>query len=75
MVQLTNRTRSNGGPLFGVKGPVIVGHGSSKADEIAAAVSTSVRYVDLGMVEIMREDLANMNEENAAKAAGSGAGR
>mgnify|MGYP003323394278 FL=1 len=29
MIQLTNRTRSNGGPLFGVKGPVIVGHGSS----------------------------------------------
>jgi len=75
MVQLTNRTRSNGGPLFGVKGPVIVGHGSSKADEISAAVSTAVRYVDLGMVEIMSEDLANMNKEVAAKAASSGAGR
>ena len=75
MVQLTNRTRSNGGPLFGVKGPVIVGHGSSKADEISAAVNTAVRYVDLGMVEIMREDLANMNEMIAAKAAGSGATR
>ena len=75
MVQLTNRTRSNGGPLFGVKGPVIVGHGSSKADEISAAVSTAVRYVDLGMVEIMREDLANMNDTIAAKAAGSGATR
>ena len=75
MVQLTNRTRSNGGPLFGVKGPVIVGHGSSKADEISAAVSTAVRYVDLRMVEIMREDLANMNDTIAAKAAGSGAAR
>ena len=75
MVQLTNRTRSNGGPLFGVKGPVIVGHGSSKADEISAAVSTAVRYVDLGMVEIMREDLANMNDMIAAKAAGSGVAR
>ena len=75
MVQLTNRTRSNGGPLFGVKGPVIVGHGSSKANEISDAVSTAVRYVDLGMVDIMSEDLANMNKENAAKAAGSGAGR
>ena len=75
MVQLTNRTRSNGGPLFGVKGPVIGGHGSSKADEISAAVSTAVRYVDLGMVEIMREDLANMNDTIAAKAAGSGATR
>ena len=75
MIQLTNRTRSNGGPLFGVKGPVIVGHGSSKADEITAAVSTAIRYVDLGMIEIMSEDLASVNKEAAAKAAGSGASR
>jgi glycerol-3-phosphate acyltransferase PlsX len=75
LIQLTNRTRSNGGPLFGVKGPVIVGHGSSKADEISAAVSTAVRYVDLDMVEIMQKDLASMNEEAVAKAASSGAGR
>ena len=75
IVQLTNRTRSNGGPLFGVKGPVIVGHGSSKSDEISAAISTAVRYVDLGMVEIMRADLANMNNMIAAKTTSSGAVR
>ena len=72
LVQLTNRTRTNGGPLFGVNGPVIVGHGSSRADEILAAISTAVRYVNLGMVDIMRQDLVSMNE---AKTTGSGAGR
>jgi len=72
LVQLTNRTRTNGGPLFGVNGPVIVGHGSSRADEILAAISTAVRYVNLGMVDIMRQDLVSMN---GAKTTGSGAGR
>ena len=77
LVQLTNRTRTNGGPLFGVNGPVILGHGSSRADEILAAVSTAVRYVQLGMVDIMRADLASMNksENQATKTTGSGAGR
>ncbi|MEE8464952.1 MAG: phosphate--acyl-ACP acyltransferase, partial [Dehalococcoidia bacterium] len=28
LIHLTNRTRTNGGPLFGVNGPVILGHGS-----------------------------------------------
>ena len=87
---MTNRTRTNGGPLFGVNGPVILGHGSSRADEILAAVNTSVRYVQLGLVEIMRADLASMNQNAGTqntgnksagskkagiKAAGSGAGR
>ena len=68
LVQLTNRTRTNGGPLFGVNGPVILGHGSSKSDEILAAISTSVRYVELGMVDIMRADLASMNAKSESGA-------
>ena len=80
LVRMTNRTRTNGGPLFGVNSPVILGHGSSRADEILAAVTTAVRYVRLGMVDIMREDLALMNQTGGTKAAGkkaagSGAGR
>ena len=69
LVLLTNRTRTNGGPLFGVKGPIILGHGSSKADEILAAVTTAARYVELGMVDIMREDLETMNRAEGNKAA------
>ena len=58
-----------------MKGPVIVGHGSSKADEITAAVNTAIRYVDLGMIEIMSGDLASVNKEAAAKVADSDASR
>ena len=75
LVLLTNRTRTNGGPLFGVKGPVILGHGSSKADEILAAVTTAARYVELGMVDIMREDLESMNKAAGNEAASSGPAR
>ena len=80
LVRLTNRTRTNGGPLFGVNSPVILGHGSSRADEILAAVSTAVRFVQLGLVDIMRQDLASMTKTGGKKAAGkketgSGAGR
>lgn len=67
LVRLTNRTRTNGGPLFGVNSPVILGHGSSRADEILAAVNTAVRYVQLGMVDIMREDLASMKKAGGTK--------
>ena len=77
MLQLTNRTRTNGGPLFGINGAVILGHGSSKADEIVAAISTAARYVQLGMVDIMREDLASMNQGAGTgnTEANTGAGR
>ena len=53
--QTTNRPRTMGGPLFGVNGAVIVGHGSSKADGIAGAIGTAVQYVQLGLQDSMRE--------------------
>ena len=67
LIGLTNRTRTNGGPLFGVNKPVILGHGSSRADEILAAVNTAVRYVNLGLVDVMREDLASMTHAGAGR--------
>ncbi|NQW23870.1 MAG: phosphate acyltransferase PlsX [SAR202 cluster bacterium] len=75
MLQLTNRTRTNGGPLFGINGAVILGHGSSGADEIVAAVTTAARYVELGMVDIMREDLASITKMAKTKPASTGAGQ
>jgi glycerol-3-phosphate acyltransferase PlsX len=60
--ETTNRPRAvGGGPLFGVNGPVIVGHGSCRADGVAGAVRTAVRYVELGLNDIMREELATLN--------------
>ena len=63
---LTNLPRTMGGPLFGVNGAVILGHGSCRADGVAGAISTAVRYVQMGLVQSMREELALMHNRKEA---------
>jgi glycerol-3-phosphate acyltransferase PlsX len=65
--QMTNLARRTGGPLFGVNGAVIVGHGSTRADEVAGAIATGVRYVELGLVDSMREELSEMHRRQTGK--------
>ncbi len=68
--ETTNRPRAvGGGPLFGVNGPVILGHGSCRADGVAGAVSIAVRYVQVGLLDTMRNELAVLNADQSAKAA------
>jgi len=62
---LTNLPRTMGGPLFGVNGAVVLGHGSCKADGVAGAINTAKRYVQLGLVESMRHELATMQRHQA----------
>ena len=57
---MTNLPRTMGGPLLGVNGAVIVGHGSSKADGMAGAVNTALRYLTAGLEEGMRQELAQI---------------
>ena len=64
--QTTNLPRVMGGPLFGVNGAVIVGHGSSKAEGVAGAVGTAVRYVQMGLLESMREELREISRTGLA---------
>jgi len=59
--QMMNLPRTMGGPLFGVNGAVVLGHGSCKGDEVAGAINTATKCVRLGMVESMREELLKMN--------------
>ncbi len=61
--QMMNLPRTMGGPLFGVNGAVVLGHGSCKGDEVAGAINTATRCVRLGMVESMREELSKMNRQ------------
>ena len=63
--KLTNLPRTVGGPLFGVNGAVVLGHGSSKAEGVAGAISTAKRYVELGLVDSMRAELALMQLQQA----------
>ena len=59
--ELTNAVdRVGGGPLLGIDGVVIVGHGRSRASSIAKAIGMAKRTVSLGLVETMREELARV---------------
>ena len=61
--QVTNRPRTaGGGPLFGVNGAVVLGHGSCLAEGVEGAVKTAERYVRLGLVDIMRDELTVINQ-------------
>ena len=60
--ETTNRPLTvGGGPLFGVNAPVILGHGSCRANGVEGAIRTAVRYVDVGLLDIMRRELDVMN--------------
>lgn len=62
--QTTNLPRTMGGPLFGVNGAVVLGHGSCRASGVAGAIDTGVRYFEIGLVDSMREELASLDREN-----------
>ena len=67
--ETTNRPRTvGGGPLFGINAPVILGHGSCRANGVEGAVRTAVRYVNVGLLDIMRQELDVMNRSGAARA-------
>lgn len=60
--ETTNRPLTvGGGPLFGVNAPVILGHGSCRANAVEGAIHTAVRYVNVGLLDIMRQQLAIIN--------------
>ena len=61
--KLTNLPRTMGGPLFGVNGAVVLGHGSCKADGVAGAINTACRYVQLGLVKSMGNELSRLRAQ------------
>ena len=67
LYDLLNRTEYNGGgPLFGVKGNVVVGHGRSSAAGIARAVNTAARLCDTGLTGKMEEELNALRSRTAS---------
>ena len=52
-----------GGPLFGVNGTVVIGHGRSSADGVAGAIHRAAEVVRSGLVQAMREDLAQVRRQ------------
>ena len=55
-----------GGPLFGVNGAVVLGHGSCEASGIAGAIHTAQWYVQVGLVESMKEELSQIHRNQQA---------
>jgi len=56
----TNTAKVAGGPLFGVNGIMVVGHGASHAEGIAGAVQMARWCAEAGLLEAMRQDLAKI---------------
>ena len=74
--ETTNRPRTvGGGPLFGINAPVILGHGSCRANGIEGAVRTAVRYVNVGLLDIMRQQLDIINKSGAGSSASAQVGK
>ncbi len=67
LYDLLNRTEYNGGgPLFGIKGNVVVGHGRSSAAGIARAVNTAARLCETGLNGKMEEELNALRSRTAS---------
>ena len=67
MYEVSNVAETHGGgPLLGVKGVSIVGHGRAKAGAVRRAIQTASRLVLSGFVSSMSEDLARAREKVGA---------
>ena len=59
--RLTNPVEHvGGGPLLGLNGVAIVGHGRSRAASVTAAIEMAREALELGFVDTMRRDLADV---------------
>ena len=54
---IASTAESAGGPLFGVNGTVIVGHGKSTGEGIANALGRAKEVLAMGLVDAMRDEL------------------
>jgi glycerol-3-phosphate acyltransferase PlsX len=52
-----------GGPIFGVKGVAIVGHGRANAESVAKAIHTAKMVVDRGFVDAAAGELAKIRAQ------------
>ena len=61
---LLNRAeQSGGGPLFGVKGVTVVGHGRARAPAVANAIGTARHAVEIDLVGKFEAELARLRQQ------------
>jgi glycerol-3-phosphate acyltransferase PlsX len=51
-----------GGPLFGVDGVVVVGHGRSRARSVVGAIDLACLMLEVGMIPSMKEELSRVQQ-------------
>ena len=56
--EINNLPKKMAGPLFGIDGAVLVGHGASKAEGVSGAIDTARRYVEIKLLDSIRTELA-----------------
>jgi glycerol-3-phosphate acyltransferase PlsX len=56
-----------GGPLFGVNGAVIIGHGRTKAKGVANSIARAKEMLTLGIVDAMRAELDSVLHKTAVQ--------
>jgi glycerol-3-phosphate acyltransferase PlsX len=72
LVSLTNPAEVyGGGPLLGVNGVVIVGHGRSRAPEVAKAIHQAKYAVEIGFVETLKSELSKAQAERVQAGVGA----
>jgi len=59
---LASVAEGGGGPLLGINGAVIAGHGRSSAEDIAASIEFARLAVERDLVGTMREELAGVTD-------------
>jgi glycerol-3-phosphate acyltransferase PlsX len=57
---LADNTENSSGPLFGVNGVMIIGHGRTEAAGVARAIVRANEALNLDLVEIMRNELESI---------------
>jgi len=68
---LTNLAeRTGGGPIFGVRGIAIVGHGRSRAPAVARAIGTAREAVERRLVAVLESALAQYRARTGRQAGG-----
>ena len=60
--------RIGGGPLLGIDGVMVVGHGRSRAGAVARAVDLARQVVEGHLVEVLRDELARVADTISYKA-------
>ncbi|MBI4233584.1 MAG: phosphate acyltransferase PlsX [Chloroflexi bacterium] len=55
--------QAGGGPLLGINGVAVIGHGRARAPAIANAIGTARRAIAIGFVQGLRDELARLREK------------